>query len=547
MSKTAAALAMQRRPLAGAVALAVALAIALSAPAQAAPGDLDPTFGTDGTVTTNGVLDGANAVALQPDGFIVAVGYATAGPGFDWGLARYKPDGRLDLTFGSSGTLTTDFGGNYDYATAVGLQADGRIVVAGIEGNDSGAGRDFALARYNPDGGLDVSFGSGGKVTTDFAGAEDNALGMVLQPDGRIVVVGYSSRGPSDFALARYNPDGSLDTSFGSGGRVTTEFGGFDLGYAVALQPDGRIVVAGSSGSGTNSDFALARYHPNGSPDTAFGSGGRVTTDLSGFDTGYAVALKPDGRILVTGPVSHPTRSNDFGLAGYNRDGGLDEAFGSGGKVITDFAGESDIPYTVAVQPDGRILVAGHAGIRGPDVFLDYREDFALARYSLDGSLDAGFGSGGKVTTNIGADSDNDTANALALQPEGRIVLAGAGGGGTFALARYLNASGRAPTVRVLGGDCRENDASAVVRLSLADRDTPAGDLTVAATSSNPALLADLTVAGNGASRTLALSGARKRSGTATVAALSRRRRQHDHTGSEDRGRHPQGRDTERR
>ena len=122
------------------------------------------------------------------------------------------------------------------------------------------------------------------------------------------------------------------------------------------------------------------------------------------------------------------------------------------------------------------------------------------------------------MTTHIGADSDNDTANALALQPDGRIVLAGAGGGGAFALARYLNASGRAPRVRVVGGDCRDsNDASAVVRLSLADRDTPAGDLTVAATSSNPALLADFTVAGNGASRTLALSGARKRSGTATV------------------------------
>ena len=152
--------------------------------------------------------------------------------------------------------MTTDFGGSVDRAFAMALQPDGKLVVAG----DSDA--NFALARYNSDGSLDAGFGTGGKVITSFGGT-DQASAVILQPDGKIVVAGQTDTGVSiDFALARYMPDGSLDGAFGSGGRVTTNFIGNsdDLGSAVALQSDGKIVVGGTS----DDNFALARYTPEG-------------------------------------------------------------------------------------------------------------------------------------------------------------------------------------------------------------------------------------------------------------------------------------------
>ena len=166
--------------------------------------------------------------------------------------------GDLDPTFGSGGKVTTDVGGS-DGAQAVAIQGDGKVVAAGL-GNFAGPGTgDFALARYNPDGSLDTSFGSGGKVTTDFGGF-DAASAVAIQPDGKIIAAGRSGSG--DFALARYNPDGSLDSSFGSGGKVTTDFGGFDSAFGVALQADGKIVAAGFQATSTQrgTDIAVARY-----------------------------------------------------------------------------------------------------------------------------------------------------------------------------------------------------------------------------------------------------------------------------------------------
>jgi uncharacterized delta-60 repeat protein len=204
--------------------------------------------------------------------------------------AAVAAPGALDPTFGTGGEVTTDFGGS-DSAEAVGIQSDGKIVTAGS--TFSGGLQHFVLARYNADGNLDSSFGSGGKVTTDFGGF-DAASALVIQPDGRIVAAG---RGSGDFALARYNADGSLDPTFGSGGKVTTDFGGSDDAFGVALQADGKIVAAGQGGS----DFGLARYNADGSLDPTFGSGSRVTTDLGGFEDAIAVALQNDGKIVITG------------------------------------------------------------------------------------------------------------------------------------------------------------------------------------------------------------------------------------------------------
>ena len=174
---------------------------------------------------------------------------------------------------------------------------------------------DFALARYNADGSLDTSFDSDGKLTTNVYG-NDVAYAISIQSDGKIVVAGSSGNALSrSFSLARYNADGSLDSTFDSDGKLTTSFGGFAYAYGVAIQSDGKIVVAGGVAndlSPTNSDFALARYNPDGSLDTTFDSDGKLTTNLGGIDYGRSIILQPDGRIIVAGYAM-----NDFAVARY--------------------------------------------------------------------------------------------------------------------------------------------------------------------------------------------------------------------------------------
>ncbi len=339
--------------------------------------------------------------------------------GFNLSTSLLK-DADLDSTFGGDGKVTTDFGEN-DVGNAVALQKDGKIVMAGRSGPGFGAS-DFAIARYNADGNLDASFGTGGLVTTTFDG-DDSGRAVALQKNGKIVVAGSSSIGfgPSDFAIARYNVDGSLDASFGTGGLVTTTFGGDDSGNALVLQKDGKIVVAGRGDP--TFDFAVARYNADGSLDTSFGTGGLVTTNFGGSESqGFAVALQKDGKIVVAGISGDPT---DFAVARYNRDGSLDASFGTGGLVTTDFGGD-DVGLAVALQKDGKIVVAGRGGPT---------PDFAVARYNTDGSLDASFGTGGLVTTNFGVLS-SDSGRAIAIQKDGKIVVTG-DSGGDFAVARY--------------------------------------------------------------------------------------------------------------
>jgi uncharacterized delta-60 repeat protein len=384
--------------------------IAFAPPSVAAPGDLDASFDSDGKVTTDfGGLDEALGVAIQPDGRIVAAGQS----GGDFALARYNRDGSLDTSFDGDGKVTTDFGSPFDLALGVAIQPDGKIVAAGTSGGD------FALARYNRDGSLDTSFDGDGKVTTDF-GALDAALGApAIQPNGRIVAAGYTSAG-GDFALARYNRDGSLDTSFDGDGKVTTDFGSpFDQAEGAAIQPNGRIVAAGFNSA--IGDFALARYNGDGTLDTSFDGDGKVMTDFGGFEQAFGVAIQPDGRIVAAGGGG---MGIDFALARYNRDGTLDSSFDGDGKVTTDF-GSSDAALGVAIRPDGKIVAAGITLGVG---------DFALAWYNRDGSLDTSFDSDGKVTTDFGG---FEGAAGVAVQPDGGIVAAGQSGG-DFALARYL-------------------------------------------------------------------------------------------------------------
>ncbi len=321
------------------VALAILATLTLISLGEGAPGDLDPTFGVGGKVTTDfgGLNDGARALVQQPDGKLVAAGQAEAGD-FDFALARYLPDGSLDPTFGTGGMVTTDFG-TFPFAAALVQQADGKLVAGGP--TDAGGCCDFALVRYLSDGSLDPTFGVGGKVTTDFGGFEA-AAALVQQPDGKLVAAGLSTAGSApatDFALARYLPDGSLDPTFGVGGKVTTDFEGGGAS-ALVLQPDGKLVAAGNSRlTGLVSDFALARYLSDGSLDPTFGVGGKVTTDFGGFDRIAALILQSDGKLVAGGNSGSGSGLPSFALVRYLPDGSLDPTFGVGGKVTTDFEG----------------------------------------------------------------------------------------------------------------------------------------------------------------------------------------------------------------
>ncbi|MEE9294854.1 MAG: delta-60 repeat domain-containing protein, partial [Phycisphaerae bacterium] len=250
-------------------------------------GTLDPTFGDGGLVTTDFLGSsrdvGRDVVAIQADGKIVVVGQTSDAGGSDFAVARYNADGSLDASFDGDGKLTTDFAGAGDIANSVAIQADGKIVVAG-RASISGPDFDFAVARYNADGSLDTSFDGDGKLTTDFAGSTDLALSVAIQADGKIVVAGQASTfGTGSFAVARYNADGTLDAGFDGDGKLTTDFAGRgEVAKSVAIQADGKIVAAGETFTDTGFVFALARYNADGSLDASFDGDGKLTTDFAG-------------------------------------------------------------------------------------------------------------------------------------------------------------------------------------------------------------------------------------------------------------------------
>ena len=393
-----------------------------------------PDFGIgDGVVTTavGPSIDEGRSVTVQADGKVLVAGYSHNGTDFDFALTRYNADGSLDTSFGSGGMVTTAIGAGLDAAYSVTVQTDGKILVAGESHN--GTDKDFALVRYNTAGTLDASFGTGGVVTTAIGAGDDSAQSVTVQTDGKVVVAGNSHNGSDfDFALARYNSDGSLDTSFGTGGKVTTDIGStLESGQSVTVQPDGKVVVGGYHHNGANLDFALMRYNTDGSLDTGFGTGGTVLTDFgTSHEVGQSVTLQADGKVLVAG--YHLNGATwEFGLARYNADGSLDTGFGTGGTTSVDISAGDDVGYSVTVQADGKIVMSGNSA-NGAD------KDFALIRLNPDGSLDTGFGTGGKVTTDLG--SGDDIGYSVTVQTDGKILVAGFGDNGTdhdFALARY--------------------------------------------------------------------------------------------------------------
>jgi uncharacterized delta-60 repeat protein len=402
--------------------LAFALLIAFTGTAQATDGDLDLTFGTAGRVITNFInRDEATALAIQPDGKIVAAGFGGwyAPNNADFALARYNTDGSLDMTFGISGRVLTDVSGVHDSITALVIQPDGKILVAGVAGLIYFD--DFALARYNGDGSLDMSFGNAGRVTTHLSDFSDVVSALAIQPDGKIIAAGsagsdFDTADSGDFALARYNTDGSLDMTFGRSGIVTTRLADRSSSISdLAVLSDGRIVTVGS----VETNSALVRFNRDGSLDQSFGISGVVTTDFSGRS--HALAIESDGKLIVSGRAA-----GNFAIARYNSDGSLDTTFGILGKVTSDFFGTVQ---GAAIQSDGGILIASTGNHSGSNIGI-------IARYSRFGLLDTTFGAGGMV------ELPSFFLTDMVIQIDGKIVTAGetsSSDAGDFALFRINN------------------------------------------------------------------------------------------------------------
>jgi uncharacterized delta-60 repeat protein len=429
--------------------------------AWAADGDLDAGFGAGGRVTTDfGGVDSINAAVLQPDGKIVVAG-GLGESGF--ALARYGPDGNLDPSFGSGGKVVTAVGGHIQIAFALALQADGKLVATGNGGDD------FATVRYNPDGSLDSTFGSSGEVVTVFGGW-GGARTIALQPDGRTIVGGISG-GPDNWhaVMARYLTDGSLDPTFGSGGMVSSQVGGTEI----RLLGDGKILAVGLPGpTPAGFDFAVARFNADGTVDASFGTAGVATTGIAGsYDQASTLVVQPDGKIVAVGN-SVVAGQPELALARFLPNGSLDTSL-NGGKVVTDLGGINDSTsgIDVILQTDGKIVVSTCTNCYSAG-------DFALVRYNSDGTQDMTFGTGGRVTTDFSGGEDR--SGALVVQPDGKLTAAGraqiGGGSDDFALARYDAHGTPAVPVYAVATNTRSNSGNNNIVATIGATDVPAGD-----------------------------------------------------------------------
>ena len=403
-----------------------------------ADGTLDTTFGNNGKVITNigtqPSVDQALHLAIQSSGKFIIAGDTNIGGSLDFAAVQYNADGTVDTTFGTGGKVTADFAntGDNDYGKSVLIQSDGKILLIGH--SEMSGSLDFSAVRFTANGTLDSTFGNAGKAIADIGNnTSDQVVSATLQADGKILIVGSSYvNNERDFAITRFTTNGALDNSFGTGGKTTTDLGIHDWGNSVAVQTDGKIVLAGYSGTASRNELAVVRYNTNGALDNTFGTGGKVTIANESSE-GYSVMLQADGKILVSGRA-YSDNTSSFMVVRYNTNGSLDTTFGTGGKVTTDFGNNRSEAMAMTSQADGKIIVAG-------TVIIGSTYAYAVVRYNTNGSVDNTFGTGGKVTTVFDAVSN---AVSVALQANGRIIVAGTSGD-DFLATRYYSAPPAGP------------------------------------------------------------------------------------------------------
>ncbi|HYV95357.1 MAG TPA: T9SS type A sorting domain-containing protein [Chitinophagales bacterium] len=403
-------------------------------------GTLDSTFGINGKIMIPFLAyppAGCTSEALQPDGKILIAGYDTS---LSCILMRLNSDGSPDYSFGNNSYTTLHFA--YENVIQnIKLQADGKIVAAISYGSGFYNYR-FAVARYLTNGVLDSSFANDGVDTTDFGGTGSRTSSLAIQPDGKIVAVGYRYTADPDVVLARYNTNGSLDTSFNTTGKVITALGPRgDFSQAIALQYDGKILVTGGTyTSDTTGDYFVMRYLANGALDNSFGVNGIVQGTYGGYwEHANGIVEQPDGKIVFAGSTNISPNNFNWTLMRLLPDGTPDNSFGTNGLVITDFADSLDIAAGICLQPNGKIIEAGNATI------TNEQSDVAVLRYNTDGSFDSTFGTNGIVTTDFSGGDDG--GSRVLLQSDGRIVVCGnsrsqADNIYSFIVCRYLNDEG---------------------------------------------------------------------------------------------------------
>ncbi len=374
--------------------------------------NLDTTFSPNNTgivtlqVNVESVI---NKIKIQSDGKIVTAGYSTNGNGNFNTLARYNTGGGIDTSFGTSGQVVNLVASN-SKINDIAIQTDGKIVAGGI--SSSGTVNSFTLTRYTTTGALDSSFGSSGSVTTTI---NDNAFvqSIAIQTDGKIVAAGNSiiNKQPN-FTLARYNTNGTLDTTFNGTGIVTLIIGQQSAINSVAIQSDGKIVVGGyATDSNFTNQFTVARYNTNGSLDTSFGNNGVTITTTGLISTINSVAIQSDGKILASGFTGN---NPQMLLVRYNSNGSIDSSFGTSGSVITNL-GDTSYSNAISIQSDGKIVSAGNA-------FRNEVNNFGITRYNTNGSVDTSFGNNGSMVIAI---KNGAEPNSVAIQSDGQILAAG--------------------------------------------------------------------------------------------------------------------------
>ena len=399
-------------------------------------------------VSMGGRRDDTRGVSVRPDGRLLVGGGTVDADGLqnDLSAIRFNADGSLDSSFDSDGKLIIASDGGRVQARGMAVQPDERIVMVGVARPPSEGPR-FGLVRLNPDGSFDSSFDSDGKANASIMLSYDYVASVIVQPDQKIVASGHSYHqlnlsaiASDDFSVVRLNPDGSLDTSFGVDGKVIVTQDSSEQAFASVLQSDGRLLVAGVSKTGNNSDFSVIRLNTDGTLDTSFDKDGKLNISLgSDQDIARSIVRQPDGRILLAGSCSDGSKNN-FCLVRLNTDGSLDTSFDSDGKLIVPVGSSDSEAYGVTVQPDGRIVVVGRA-------LVDGNWDASVIRLNSDGTLDTTFDNDGKWILPLG--TGNDLASSVSVQPDGRIVVAGQAGGenstSRYALVR-LNADGSMDT-----------------------------------------------------------------------------------------------------
>ncbi len=383
---------------------------------------LDNTFSDDGIVTKDfyNRSDIAYSLTVLPSGKIVIAGTIQVKNGtFDFAVARINDDGTFDNTFSADGITTTDIKGadGTDYGLSVAVQANNKIVVGGW----TFANNDFAMVRYNEDGSLDQTFGTGGIVTTNI-GTNDKGNSIALQSDGKIILSGYSYGGNTyDFAVVRYDTIGNIDKSFENNGKVTTDIANDrDYGMGMAIQKDDKIIVAGSAKISSRNNLAVVRYNKDGSLDTSFDNDGKAMTLINGKGingNSAAVAIQQDDKIVIACSYSDDTYTK-IGVVRFNSDGSLDSDWGTKGIVQTSVGNYDDEAFGIAIQPDNKILVTGYT------YSSKTMNDFFIIRYNTDGSPDMNFDSNGIFIKPIGSDYSYDTAYGITVADD-KIIVCG--------------------------------------------------------------------------------------------------------------------------